>query len=307
MRLLFAGTPQVAVTALDALVASQHEVVGVLTRPPAKAGRGRVLTASPVQERAEAFGIPVFSPLRVDEPTFMETLNALEVACAPVVAYGALLPASVLSIPTHGWVNLHFSLLPRWRGAAPVQATILHGDEVAGATTFHIDAGLDTGPVFGTVQVPMHGRETSGELLEQLAELGSRLLVATMDDVAAGVAVAVPQSDEGVSVARKLHRADAHIDWSRTAIELDRQIRACTPEPGAWTMFQGQRLGVHSAKIVEPQGGHPGQLSVTKRSVTVVTASDGLELVVVQPVGKKPMLAADWARGVRVNTGDHLG
>src|SRR5690349_14585179 len=186
MKLVFAGTPEVAVPALDALIASgRHEVAAVVTRPDAPAGRGRRLVASPVAERAEEAGVEVLKPERPRDPEFLERLTRIAPDCCPVVAYGALLPRPALDIPAHGWVNLHFSLLPAWRGAAPVQHSLMAGDEITGASTFLIEEGLDSGPVFGTVTEPIGSRDTAGELLDRLAVSGARLLVATLDGIAA--------------------------------------------------------------------------------------------------------------------------
>jgi methionyl-tRNA formyltransferase len=202
VRLAFAGTPSPAVPALRALLDSpNHEVVAVITRPPAPAGRGRRAQSSPVAEVADAAGIPVLSPDRPRAPEFLSQLAELEPDCCPVVAYGALLPRAALDVPRLGWVNLHFSLLPAWRGAAPVQHAILHGDDITGASTFLIEEGLDTGPVYGVCTEAIRPDDTSGSLLERLAESGAQLLLATMDALASGALVAVPQSSDGVSIA----------------------------------------------------------------------------------------------------------
>ena len=306
MRLLFAGTPQVAVFSLDALVNSAHEVVGVLTRPPARAGRGRQQTHSPVHQRALDLGLPVFTPSHVDDPAFVQTLRELQLDCAPVVAFGALLPESVLDVPVHGWVNLHFSLLPRWRGAAPVQAAIMHGDAITGATTFRIDAGLDTGPTFAAITETLDGTETTGELLDRLGQRGASLLVETMNDLANGSASAVPQDQLGITTAPKLHSSDAQLLWANPAFLLDRIIRACQPDPGAWTMFRGERVKVQRARIIDDVNVQPGSLVVSKHSLSVATSNGALELLEVQPHGKKAMSAADWARGARIESGERF-
>ena len=235
MRLVFAGTPEVAVPALDALLASAHEVVAVLTRPDAPAGRGRRIERSAVAARADGAGIEVLTPRRLSDPDFLERLRDIAPDAAPVVAYGALVPPAALVIPRHGWVNLHFSLLPAWRGAAPVQHAILHGDEVTGATTFLLEEGLDTGPVLGTLTEEIRPDDTSGALLGRLATSGAGLLVATLDGLEAGTVAARPQPTEGVSLAPKLSVDDARVDWSAPALAVDRRVRACTPAPGAWT------------------------------------------------------------------------
>jgi|GEM_PF-122596 len=232
MRLVFAGTPEVAVPSLDALLASEHEVVAVVTRPDAAAGRGRRLVASPVARRAAEAGIEVLKPARADDPAFLDRLRELAPDCCPVVAYGALLRQEALDIPRYGWVNLHFSLLPAWRGAAPVQHAILHGDDITGATTFQIERELDAGPVYGTVTEPIGPRDTSGDLLERLAKSGAELLVRTIDGIAKNELVPRPQGSEGVSYAPKLTPDDARVDFTAPALRVDRLIRACTPRPG---------------------------------------------------------------------------
>ena len=300
MRLVFAGTPAVAVPSLDALLASHHEVLAVLTRPDAPSGRGRAVAASPVAERAQSAGIEVLKPSSSRDPEFLERLRALTPDCCPVVAYGALVPPAALEIPRHGWVNLHFSLLPAWRGAAPVQHAVLHGDDVTGATTFLLEQGMDTGPVFGTLTETVRPTDTSGDLLDRLATAGAELLVATLDGIETGDVTAVPQPADGVSTAPKLTTADAQVDWSTPAMRVDRLVRACTPAPGAWTLLRGDRLGVGPVRPAEQSPLDPGQVRVEKARVLVGTG-DGraVELGDVRPPGKRAMPAAAWARGVR--------
>ncbi|KUN66036.1 methionyl-tRNA formyltransferase [Streptomyces canus] len=309
MKLVFAGTPEVAVPALDALIASgRHEVAAVVTRPDAPAGRGRRMVASPVAERAEEAGIEVLKPVKPRDPEFLERLREIAPDCCPVVAYGALLPRVALDIPAHGWVNLHFSLLPAWRGAAPVQHSIMAGDEITGASTFLIEEGLDSGPVYGTVTEEIRHTDTSGDLLTRLAFAGAGLLGATMDGIADGTLKAVPQPSEGITVAPKITVEDARVDWTAPALRVDRIVRGCHPSPGAWTTFRGERLKLIQ---VQPVPGRtdlaPGALAVGKNSVHVGTGSYGVELLWVQAQGKKPMKAADWARGVRISDGETLG
>jgi len=311
MRLVFAGTPEVAVPALDALIASdRHEVVAVVTRPDAPAGRGRKLVASPVAERAGEAGIEVLKPAKPRDEDFLARLREIAPDCCPVVAYGALLPKAALDIPAKGWVNLHFSLLPAWRGAAPVQHAVLAGDEVTGASTFQIETGLDSGPVFGVLTEEVRPTDTSGDLLTRLAFAGSGLLVATMDGIEDGTLQAVPQPAEGVTLAPKIEVEDAKVDWAAPALRVDRVIRGCAPAPGAWTVFRGERLKLMSAVSAADHaelGLAPGELAVTKKAVHVGTGSHPVELIWVQPQGKKPMKAADWARGVRIEGGERLG
>lgn len=309
MKLVFAGTPEVAVPALDALIASgRHEVAAVVTRPDAPAGRGRRLVASPVAERAEEAGIEVLKPAKPRDEAFQARLREIAPDCCPVVAYGALLPKSALDIPVHGWVNLHFSLLPAWRGAAPVQHAIMAGDEITGASTFLIEEGLDSGPVYGTVTEEVRSTDTSGDLLTRLAFAGSGLLAATMDGIEDGSLTAVPQLADGVSLAPKITVEDARVDWSAPALRVDRVVRGCTPAPGAWTVFRGERLKlIQAVPVPDRTDLAPGEIAAGKKNLHVGTGSYAVELLWVQAQGKKPMAAADWARGVRIAAGERLG
>jgi methionyl-tRNA formyltransferase len=310
VKLLFAGTPDVAVPSLRALLDHPiHEVVAVLTRSEAPAGRGRKIQPSPVAEVARQAGIEIFSPAKPTDPEFLERAVQFGIECCPVVAYGALLRAPALSLAKHGWVNLHFSLLPAWRGAAPVQHAILHGDDTTGASTFLIGPGLDDGPVFGVMTERVRPTDTSGDLLARLAEAGAELLVATLDGIADGSLQARPQPADGVSHAPKLTAADGQIRFDQPAIAVDRRLRACTPAPGAWTTFRGERLKLSPVTMtVDRQAALPvGALLPGKHEVLVGTATDPVLLTDIQPPGKKPMRAADWARGVRLTPEDYLG
>jgi methionyl-tRNA formyltransferase len=302
----FAGTPAAAVPSLQACLESRHEVVAVITRAPKPAGRGRRPVSSPVAQLASDAGVPLLTPARAGDPAFLEELRALDVHACPVVAYGALLPPAALDVPRFGWINLHFSLLPAWRGAAPVQHAILHGDEITGASTFLIEQGLDTGPVYGVVTESIRPTDTAGDLLERLAQSGAHLLVATLDGVEAGTLEARPQPAEGVSIAGKLTPDDARVDWNAPAQHVDRLIRACTPAPGAWTSFRGQRLGLGPVRPGERTGLAPGELRAERHAVRVGTATGDVSLGHVQPAGKRPMAAADWARGARIAAGERF-
>ncbi|MBD8869727.1 methionyl-tRNA formyltransferase [Nocardioides donggukensis] len=306
MRVVFAGTPEVAVPALDAVAASGHDLVGVVTRPDAPSGRGRRLVASPVAVRAEELGVPVLKPEHPRDPDFQERLRALAPDCCPVVAYGALLPQSALDIPRHGWVNLHFSCLPAWRGAAPVQHALWAGDEITGATTFRIVKELDAGPTFGVMTERIRATDTAGDLLARLAEGGAGLLVRTLDGIADGSLEARPQPDDGVSFAPKILVEDARIDWTRPAVAVDRLVRACTPGPGAWTMLDGERMKIGPVTPADgdlPDALPPGRLEVTKQAVFVGTGTTPVRLGEVKAFGKRQMAAADWARGTRPEPG----
>ncbi len=297
MRVVFAGTPQVAVTSLEAILASQHEVVAVVTRPDAVAGRGHRLTPSPVSAAAAERGIPVLTPNKPSDPEFIETLTSLDPDCCPVVAYGALIPQRVLDIPAKGWVNLHFSLLPAWRGAAPVQRSIMGGDDVTGAAVFQLEAGMDTGPVFGVVTEAIGPHDTSGDLLGRLAISGAQLLVAVLDGIEAGRLTAVAQSTDGVSLAPKISAEDARVRWDEPAMAVDRRIRGCTPAPGAWTMLGDLKVKLAPVTITEERLA-PGVVRVERKRVLVGTLTTAVELGTVQAAGKKAMRAADWARGL---------
>jgi methionyl-tRNA formyltransferase len=308
MRLVLAGTPEVAVPALDALHASAHDLVGVVTRPDAPSGRGRRVVASPVALRAEELGLPVLKPEHPRDPDFQAALRDLAPDACPVVAYGALLPQSALDIPEHGWINLHFSILPAWRGAAPVQHSIWAGDEMTGATTFRIVKELDAGPTYGVMTERIRPTDTAGDLLARLAEGGATLLVRTLDGIEDGSLEAREQPAEGVSLAPKIAVEDARIAWTDPATAVDRQVRACTPSPGAWTTWEGERFKVGPVRVAadhEPL--EPGVLAVTKNAVHVGTATHPVELGEVKAHGRTQMRAADWARGVAVPEGARLG
>ena len=295
MRVVFAGTPQAALPSLDAIARSRHELVAVITRPDAPAGRGRRLEMSPVKVRAQELGLPVLTPHSVKEPEFLDELERLEPDACPVVAYGNLVPQAALDLPAHGWINLHFSLLPAWRGAAPVQHAIMAGDEMTGASTFRLERGLDTGPVYGVMTEAIRPTDTAGDLLERLAQGGAGLLVATLDGIERGDLVAKPQPAEGVSHAPKVEVADARVVWAKPARAIDRLIRGCTPAPGAWTTFRGERLKlapvIHAAPDEVPGHGtlEPGTLLVTKQAVFVGTGTLPVRLGIVQAHGKRPM------------------
>ncbi|TPV53536.1 methionyl-tRNA formyltransferase [Pseudarthrobacter phenanthrenivorans] len=297
MRVLFAGTPAVAVPSLNALVEAGFQVVAVLTRPDAPIGRKRILTPSPVAARAAELGIEVIHAARMGADTIAR-ISALSPDVAAIVAYGGLVPPAALGVPPHGWINLHFSLLPAWRGAAPVQRAVMAGDDVTGAVTFQLEEGLDTGPVFGTLTETVGPEDTAGELLERLSHSGAVLLTQTLAAVAAGKAVARPQQGD-VSLAPKLTLDDGRLDWKKPALALGRQARGVTPEPGAWTVLDGQRVKLEPVRLRPDVAGlAPGSLSVQGRSVLVGTGSHAVELTRIQPAGKKMMAAADWARGM---------
>jgi len=302
VRLLFAGTPEVAVATLDALLESGHEVVAVLTRPDALAGRGRRLVASAVAQRATELGLRLMQPDRPTDPDFLADLEILGVDVAPIVAYGGLIPPAALALPRNGWINLHFSLLPAWRGAAPVQRAIMAGDDITGASTFILEEGLDTGPVLGVVTETIRPTDTSGDVLARLALSGAELMVRTLDAIEEGVAVPSPQPNDGISLAPRITTDEVRIDWTRPALAIDRLVRGATPEPGAWTTLRGQRLGVGPVKLlVDDTSLVAGQLAVDRAGIRVGTGSHAVLLGEVKPAGKRLMPASDWARGARLS------
>jgi methionyl-tRNA formyltransferase len=308
VRLVLAGTPAPAVPALRALLASRHEVAAVLTRPDAAAGRGRRPAPSPVRLAAEGAGIQVLTPRRLSDPDVLDRLRRIAPDCCPVVAYGALVPPAALAVPRHGWVNVHFSVLPAWRGAAPVQRAIAAGDTDTGVTVFRLDEGLDTGPVLATMVERLRPRDTAGEVLDRLAGAGADLLVQVLDAVEDGAVEARPQPLDGVSHAPKLSVDEARVDFASPAHVVDRRIRAVTPHPGAWTTVRGERLRL--GPVTPTPGGRgpaPGTVAVHRREVLVGTGTAPVVLGEVQPPGRRPMPAADWARGARDLDGTVLG
>ena len=304
MRIVFAGTPEPALPSLRRLIASpHHDVVAVLTRPDAAAGRRAKPSPSPAAQLALEHGIPVLRPTRPNSDEFVAELAELAPEACAVVAYGALLRDGLLAVPRLGWINLHFSLLPAWRGAAPVQAAIAAGDEVTGATTFQIEPALDSGPVYGVVTETIRATDTAGDLLDRLSVSGAALLETTMDGVADGRLSPVPQPSDGVTVAPKVTVDDARVRWDLPAHVVERRIRAVTPNPGAWTIVGDLRikLGPVTVDDVAPNSLSPGAIRVDRGGVRVGTASQPVLLGRIQPPGKKQMEAADWARGARLD------
>jgi methionyl-tRNA formyltransferase len=297
MKLVFAGTPQVAVPSLTRLADSGHEIAAVVTRADAALGRKRVLTPSPVAVAAAELGLPVIKANRLDDAA-TDAITALGADLGVIVAYGGLVREPLLSAPRLGWINLHFSLLPRWRGAAPVQRAIMAGDSETGAAVFQLVAELDAGAVFAQLVTPIGRHATSGTLLASLSQSGADLLSGVVDDLAAGRIRATEQTGE-VTLAPKLTLADARIDWTQAAERVHATIRGVTPEPGAYTEIDGARLKLHD---VAPTHDQPtlaaGHISSLDKRVLVGTGTAPLELITVQPAGKNPMKAIDWWRGV---------
>jgi methionyl-tRNA formyltransferase len=297
LRIVFAGSPAAAVPSLRSLAATDHELVAVVTRDDAPLGRKRVLTSTPVADAATALGIPVLKGNRI--APLEARIAALRPDLGVIVAYGGLIREPLLSTPRLGWINLHFSLLPRWRGAAPVQRAIIAGDQITGAAVFQLVPELDAGPVFATLEQPIGRNETAGHLLEVLAERGAGLLTSVVDGLDAGTARGVAQAGD-VTLAPKLELEDGRLDWSRPATELDARIRGTTPEPGAFVLLaeSTDRLKVFDAAIAHGDAPlAPGDFELRAGRLLVGTGTDPLHLVTVQPAGKRAMAASDWWRG----------
>lgn len=309
MRVIFAGTPSIAVPTLEAVLAAGHDIVAVVTQPDAPGKRGKALHPSPVKLAAIEHGLDIHTPQQASDPHFVAQMTELNADVAAVVAYGQILKPALLSATTHGWINLHFSVLPTWRGAAPVQRALMAGDSMTGASTFVIEEGLDTGPVIGTMTEHIRPTDTAGELLERLAEAGAPLMVHSLAALESGAAVPLAQSGEGVSYAHKLTREDAYVVWDRPAHVVDRQVRGCTPAPGAWTTLPDgsvAKLGPVAMTDAIPDTA-PGQIRVEDNHVYVGTGTSPVALSWIAPAGKKQMDALAWARGARLSADSMLG
>lgn len=301
MRVIFMGTPDFAVPALQALVAAGHDVVAAYTQPPRPGGRrGKELTPTPVHKAAEALGIEVRHPASLKGAVEQAEFAALGADIAVVAAYGLILPQAVLDAPKHGCLNIHASLLPRWRGAAPIQRAILAGDEATGVTIMQMEAGLDTGPMLALAKTAVDGK-TAGELTEELAEIGANLMVDVLADLP-GHAAAV-QSEDGVTYAKKIDKAETRIDWSQSAVEIERQIRAFAPTPGAWFEFEGERCKVLAAELTE-DGGAAGL--VLDNALSVACSNGAVRAVLVQRAGRPAMTAQELLRGWEIGAGTQL-
>ena len=297
MKLVFAGTPEVALPSLTALASSEHEIVSVITRADAPLGRKRTLTPSPVAQAAMAYGYPVLKTNRLDAEA-TETIRARQPDLGVIVAYGGIVREPLLSVPRLGWINLHFSLLPRWRGASPVQRAVIAGDERTGAAVFQLVPELDAGAVFGSFSQPLGAHSTSGILLEELSHSGAALLLRVVSELAAGTALAVAQTGEA-TLAPKLVRDDARIVFSRPAASVYNHIRGVTPEPGAFTTVNGAELKLLEVAPSVDQPNLPAGTIVQREKIVLVgTQTEPLVLLRVQPAGKTAMTANDWWRGV---------
>lgn len=303
MRLIVAATPSVAIPTLEAIIDSHHELVSVITQPDRPSGRGRELRSSPVSQWAHAKGITIVKPEDSSEMTSI----LKDIDCVITIGYGVILPAELLSIPKHGFLNLHFSLLPKWRGAAPVQRAIEAGDPVTGVTVFRLDAGMDTGPIYLKCEIPLDPSWDSATAFEELAHLGAPAVLETLSLLESGVEP-TPQSDQGATKARKLTTFEAEIDWSRAADEILRKIKAFTPSPGAWTKFRNVTLKISEAAAADvSEALQTGEISLEHGSVLVGTGKGAIDIIQVTPAGKGSMPAPDWARGARIENGAHFG
>jgi methionyl-tRNA formyltransferase len=300
MRLAFMGTPEFAVPTLDALVAAGHDVVAVYTQPPRPANRGKRLTPSAVQARAEELGLPVFTPVSLRSAEAQAEFAALDLDVAVVAAYGLILPEAILDAPKHGCLNVHGSLLPRWRGAAPVQRAILAGDAKTGVMVMQMGAGLDTGPVCATTEIEI-GQKTTGELTAELAELGAELMAVVLNDLAAHPAI--PQPDDGVTYAAKIDKAETRIDFSASAELIERQVRAFNPAPGAWFEFDGERYRVLATEL-SAKNGAAG--TVLDDELTIACGTNAIRPTLIQRAGKPAMPTAELLRGKPIPSGTIL-
>jgi methionyl-tRNA formyltransferase len=303
VRLAVAATPDVAIPTLDALLESAHHIVAVITQPDRPAGRGRVLTASPVSDWADQHQITTIKPSSPDD--LLSVFSGID--CVVTIGYGVILPEKILSLPKYGFINLHFSLLPKWRGAAPVQRSIEAGDTVTGVTVFKLDPGMDTGPIYLTREIQMDSSWNSADLLERLAALGAGAVMETLALIESGV-VPTPQNSEGVSRAHKLSTSEGEINWSAPRAEITRKILAFTPSPGAWTKFRGATLKIVKTGTAQTTTTlKPGEIALESAELVVGTLDGPLQISHVTPSGKSSMSAMDWARGVRITEGEYLG
>lgn len=306
LKVIFMGTPELALSVFNAIIKSKHKVVAVYTQPPKPAGRGQQLKKSPVQEKAEELGIPVYTPksLRKD-PEAVERFKKIHADIAVVAAYGMILPQEVLDSPRLGCINTHASLLPRWRGAAPINHAIWAGDDKSGVCIMQMDAGLDTGPVLMRGEVPITATTTAEILYKQLSEQGADLVIKTLDlMVEEKIPVLQPQPEEGITYAFMLNKEHGKIDWLKSAVEIERQLRALTPWPGVWCMHNGKRLKVLEAEIVEGSGGNAGE--ILDKHLTVACGEGALKLLKVQPENKNAMDGSSFINGSHIKPGDML-
>lgn len=304
MRIVFMGTPDFAVPCLQRLLEDGHEVPAVFTQPDKPVGRHAVLTPPPVKQLALSHGIPVYQPTKMRDGTAAALLRELAPDCLVVVAYGRILPQEILDVPPRGCVNIHGSLLPRYRGAAPIQWSVIRGETVTGVTSMFMDAGMDTGDIIDTLTTPIGENETAGELFERLAPLGARLLSTTLAAIADGTVTRRPQNDAEATMAPMLEKAMGRLDLTRPARELHNQVRGMNPWPGAFCTAGGKTLKIHETRVAAGSGA-PGTL-LCADPVTIACGEGALQLVTVQPEGKPRMAAEAWLRGARLPQGARL-
>ena len=300
MRIIYMGTPEFAVPALDALMAAGHQIMAVYSQPPRPAGRGKALRPSPVHQRAEALGIEVRTPVSLKDPEVQAAFVALDADVAVVAAYGLILPRAILAAPRRGCMNIHASLLPRWRGAAPIQRAVLAGDNVTGVTIMDMEAGLDTGPMRAKYVTPVEGK-TAGALTEELAVGGAALMVEELDDITLHPAMA--QSDEGVTYAAKIDKAEARIDFTRSAIQVERQVRAFNPFPGAFFEYGGERFRILAAHVEHEDGAAGAMLD---DALLIGCGHGAIRPTLIQRAGKAAMTPDDLLRGFDMPTGSRV-
>jgi len=298
VRIAVAATPGVAIPTLDALLASEHELICVITRPDAPSGRGRALQSTPVANWAKVNGVKLFKP--ETSKSLGELVADLDLVVT--IGYGLLLPKDILEKPKHGFINLHFSLLPRWRGAAPVQRAIEAGDSITGVTVFQLDAGMDSGPIYLSAQIPLSSTTTADQLFDSLANLGVEPVLKTLDLIEKG-AKPSPQEDAGATRAYKLSKGEGLIDWNLDAEVINRKVNAFNPDPGAWSNFRGQVIKINKVRFSN-EVVNAGVLRAVDKSVYIGTATSALELLEVTPSGKSQMSAFSWANGARLNATD---
>jgi methionyl-tRNA formyltransferase len=298
VRIAVAATPGVAIPTLDALLASEHELICVITRPDAPAGRGRALQSTPVANWAEVNSVKLFKP--ETSQSLGELIADLDLVVT--IGYGLLLPTDILEKPKHGFINLHFSLLPRWRGAAPVQRAIEAGDSITGVTVFQLDAGMDTGPIYLSAQIPLSSTTTADQLFDSLANLGVEPVLKTLDLIERGDTPS-PQEDAGATRAYKLSKEEGLIDWNLDAKVINRKVNAFSPDPGAWSNFRGQVIKINKMRFSN-EVVNAGVLKAVDKSVYIGTATSALELLEVTPSGKSQMSAFSWANGARLTATD---
>lgn len=308
MRIVFMGTPDFSVPTLEALVLGGHQVIAAVTQPDKPKGRGKAVLMTPVKEKALELSIPIYQPAKVREPEFIEILKELAPDVIVVVAFGQILPKEILDLPRYGCVNVHASLLPKYRGAAPIQWAVIDGEPVSGVTTMLMDVGLDTGDILETRELPLDKKETGGSLFEKLSRLGGELILSTLEKLENGTAVRTPQGEAGTSYAKMLTKSMGEIDWSMEALQIERLVRGLNPWPSAYTFLGGKTLKIWQAQVTEgPLTGRPGRARVTKDGLLVETGKGFLSVTELQLEGKKRMDTAAFLRGFQLEDGIVLG